>query len=227
MSFILDALKRSENERAEQAGAEFANVPGRSEESPTPRWLWVLGALLAVNAAILLGLVLRPGSAPETVVTPSASPVPVEPTADAPAPARLPALSFDDRVAEVRRSQPVSSDSDIADSVVGNATGLPAQPQAISAPPQRNAVATDNLRVTREADLPTLTELRVTGRLELPELHVDIHVYNSVPSERFVFINMDKYEEGSRLSAGPVIREITNDGVILEYQNIDFLLLRD
>ena len=213
MSFILDALKRSENERQEQASAEFAAVPSSPDTPGTPRWLWVLGALLAINAVVLLGLMFRPDRAPDTAgVAPIAAPPTESPAAAVPGPAAN-TPSFDEQVAAARRNQPPPATRD----AVAPAT----------APASRDVVATDNLRVTRAADLPTLTELRATGRLQLPELHLDIHVYNDVPSERFVFINMDKYQEGSQLSAGPVIREITNDGVILEYQNTDFLLLRD
>ena len=33
MSFILDALKKSETERQQQAGAEFSDVPSKPRES--------------------------------------------------------------------------------------------------------------------------------------------------------------------------------------------------
>ena len=75
--------------------------------------------------------------------------------------------------------------------------------------------------------MPSLVELRANGTLQLPDMHVDIHVYSDVPSERFVFINMNKYQEKSRLDEGPVVDEITSDGVILEYHGTIFLLPRD
>ncbi len=60
----------------------------------------------------------------------------------------------------------------------------------------------------------------------LPVLHLDIHVYANVPAERFVFINMQKLREGSRLNAGPLVREITSDGVVLEHNGAVFQLPR-
>lgn len=75
--------------------------------------------------------------------------------------------------------------------------------------------------------MPSLVELRANGTLQLPDLHVDIHVYSDVPSERFVFINMNKYQERSQLDEGPVVDEITSDGVILDYLGTTFLLPRD
>ena len=75
--------------------------------------------------------------------------------------------------------------------------------------------------------LRTIDELRLDGVLQLAELHLDIHVYNDDPVERFVFINMDKHREQSQLDEGPVVREITRDGVVLEYQGQVFLLPRE
>ena len=51
MSFILDALKKSETERQQQGPSDFANVPSSAESPRAPRWLWVLAALLAAGAA--------------------------------------------------------------------------------------------------------------------------------------------------------------------------------
>jgi general secretion pathway protein B len=75
--------------------------------------------------------------------------------------------------------------------------------------------------------LPTIHELRADGRLALPDLHVDIHVYSEAPKDRFVFINMTKHNEGSRLAEGPVVEEITTDGVVLNQNGTLFLVPRD
>ena len=62
MSLILDALKKSENERQQQSSAEFSSVPTGSAEPNPLRWLWMLGFLLAINFAILLGILLKTSS---------------------------------------------------------------------------------------------------------------------------------------------------------------------
>jgi hypothetical protein len=58
-------------------------------------------------------------------------------------------------------------------------------------------------------------------------MHLDIHVYSSESEDRFVFVNMSKYKERATLDEGPVVREITPDGVILEYLGTKFLLPRE
>ena len=69
--------------------------------------------------------------------------------------------------------------------------------------------------------------MRTNGTVEIPDLHLDIHVYSDAPEDRFVFINMSKHRENSQLSEGPRVEEITPDGVILEYRGTSFLLPRD
>jgi hypothetical protein len=59
------------------------------------------------------------------------------------------------------------------------------------------------------------------------DMHLDIHVYAGLPADRFVFINMSKYKERATLAEGPTIKEITPQGVILEYGGTDFLLPRE
>ena len=74
---------------------------------------------------------------------------------------------------------------------------------------------------------PTFNDLRAQGVLQIPDMHLDIPVYSSKPEDRFVFVNMSKYKERATLDEGPVVREITPDGVILEYRGTSFLLPRE
>ena len=75
--------------------------------------------------------------------------------------------------------------------------------------------------------MPTDTDLRANGTLQMAELHLDIHVFSEAPEDRFVFINMVKHRENSKLSEGPVVKEITPDGVVLDYRGTVFLLPRE
>lgn len=66
MSFILDALKKSENERQGQRGLGVADVPMAKDKPRAPVWIWWLLGLLAVNVVVLLAVLLRPASEPES-----------------------------------------------------------------------------------------------------------------------------------------------------------------
>ena len=210
MSFILDALKKSENERQEQSAAEFSSVPSGETASRAPRWLWVLLLLLAVNAVVLVGLVLRDDTqavitqvveepAPREVVTP-------QPAESGP--------TFADQIEEARERQPVAR----ADTT--------ARPEVRPDVAAQAPAATSEPGYTLRA-LPTAAELRANGTLQMAELHLDIHVFSDAPDDRFVFINMVRHKENSRLAEGPVVKEITPEGVILDYLGTEFLLPRE
>ena len=214
MSFILDALRKSETERQHKGSAEFANVPtsdGRREGPPA--WLWVLGVLLLVNLAVLIGIFLRPDVGPPEPVAVSSPPP--QPVVDTRAEAE-PREDFASRVAAARENAPA----------VEEPPPVEETPASTSAPTIATPVATPVASRPTGA-LPTFHEVRAQGRVSLPDLHVDIHVFSEVASDRFVFINMNKHKEGSRLSEGPLVEEITADGVVLSMDGTTFLLPRD
>ena len=68
----------------------------------------------------------------------------------------------------------------------------------------------------------TMAEIQATGNL-LPELKMELHVFSSSPTERFVFINSAKYREGETLPEGPRLEAITEEGAILSYREQSFL----
>jgi general secretion pathway protein B len=213
MSFILDALKKSETERQQQGPSDFANVPSSDESPRAPRWLWVLALLLAINLAVLVGVLLR-DDAPE-VVPPSGQASLAEPSAG---------TSFSEQIREARERDAAASAA-VADSPE------PARQPPVEAPvPETPPPAQPQARPRAEftlAALPTADELRANGTLQLADLHLDIHVYSEQPADRFVFINMVRHREKSRLAEGPVVEEITPEGVILDYSGTRFLLPRE
>lgn len=206
MSFILDALRKSETDRQQQGSAEFAGVPTSDRREKPPRWLWVLGLLLAVNVIVLLGLLLKPDAQPT-----SARLEPPPQNTQTP-PAR--SEDFASQVAAARQNAPVREEP--------RPVEVESTPENVQVP-----VTTAPSPAANPMTLPTIHELLANGRISLPELHVDVHVYSEVSEDRFVFINMNKHMEGSRLAEGPLVKEITRDGVVLDQNGMTFLLPRD
>ncbi len=210
MSFILDALKKSENERQEQSSAEFSSVPSSSSNPSPARWLWMLGILLFINFAVLIGILLKPSpttgaSEPEAAVVEESRSSFEEQVA----------VAIDDRAEQA--PAPVvqtSAQSSVQTNEIPTTAPVPAKPMV-------NRTSNTSLAV-----VPTMDELRLGGSLQVAEMHLDIHVYSETPAERFVFINMNKHREGSKTAEGPVVREIRPDGVVLEHQGRVFLLPR-
>ena len=236
MSFILDALKKSELERQRQ------NVPGLVDSGvarPRPRlpaWAIALGLLLAVNLLVLLFVVTRnflasshsepPRSAAARAGVAESQGV-LPPAADAPAAGNGHFSPLDTPVyaPEVPVASPLPA-----------ATGLPtpnvARSVSVKSPVplkahRRDPLLTDeDYKVNDDELLPTINEVTLTGAQALPELHLDVHVFATRPAERFVYVNMRKYHEGATLQEGPTIERIRRDGVILSYQGLRFLLPR-
>ena len=236
MSFILDALKKSETERQRQGSAEFATIPSSRAGSSPPRWLWVLVLLLLVNLVVLAGILLRdqpaattPASSPPAVapaITPATTP------ADTGEPPAAGTASFEARIADARSRQPppgiVEETAPVPEPSPKPAAPEPATPEpADETVEQRPPAGQPDEPGSETLSLPTLAQLRAGGILSLPDLHLDIHVYSETPADRFVFVNMSKHRENSRLASGPVVERITPEGVVLDYQGTRFLLPRE
>ncbi len=213
MSFILDALKKSETDRQQQGSAEFANVPVSTDSERPPRWLWVLGALLLINIVVVAGLLMRPDARPHQQAAQPAQPVVAENEAIAPEEPAGSSSTQDGFAAEVAAAKQNAPARAPAESV--DTAAEPVSTPAGTAP-TINALA-----------LPTVHEVIADGSLVLPEMHVDIHVYSESAADRFVFINMAKHKEGSVLAEGPRVQRITPEGVVLSQNGVTFLLPRD
>lgn len=244
MSLILDALRKSEHQRQRQVGPGLATVPESPVGQRPATWLLVLGGLLALNILVLLALLLTGGDPePESAVLPVAEPV-AQPAAAIPPPVAAPA----EVRPEPRRTAPVAlparpprsevrpltteiaaSPPTATQAPTGSAAQSPAGAAAPAGAPPRAAapsgVAAE--QATADARLPRFTDLVLRGELNVPHMHLDIHVFSTVAADRFVFINMRKYAEGQATQEGPRIERIARDGVVMEHQGTRFFLPRD
>jgi len=234
MSFILDALKKSELERQRQA------IPGLMESAMTQRprrlpvWAVVLVALLGINLIVLLYVLTRAGAQhPAAVAAATAGRQPAASEHFSPmdaAPVYAPEIPVDAQTAGA--AQPAGAPT--------AADGNTAAQEAHAGHPARAAAGVVQARPAHKGDplltdedskadaevLPTISEVNLTGREALPDLHLDVHVYATRPAERFVYINMRKYREGATLAEGPVLERIRRDGVILDFHGLRFVLPR-
>lgn len=245
MSFILDALKKSENERQRQIGPSLADIPIRRARSERPWWAVAVAALLVINLGVLLVVLLRdrPSGTMATAAQPTAQPQASAPTnvvapanpAPAPTPARAnPAVQS---LAEAASPRPdMMYDEPAYDRSMAGAAHVPAGPPVVRAitPPTVEPLPSPPAFASRERAengspseemLPTHGSLIASGT-RLPDMRLDIHVYSQNPAERFVFVNMRKYAEGQTSSEGALIERITADGVILNQNGMRFLLPR-
>jgi general secretion pathway protein B len=245
MSFILDALKKSEHERQRQSMPGMIEIPAPSRRRGIPAWVWVVAGLLLVNVGVLLVLLLRSGAAgtPLTVAIPATPVATNEPRVSAPAARELPARSVAPEPApaatppgNLEQSAHPSDHFSPLDNQPVYAPEIPVQDNSVAsttdraAPPAHAARRSDPVLNDESPDdqemLPSISELNLTGKQTLPDINIDVHVYASRPADRFVYINMRKYREGAVLQEGPILERIRRDGVVLNYNGLRFLVPR-
>ncbi len=88
-------------------------------------------------------------------------------------------------------------------------------PEPVVAQVTETAVETPVEKVER---VPEIWELPGAEQQKFKDLKINIHVYNDIPAERFVIIDMRRYREGDDLArAGLKLESITREGVIINY----------
>lgn len=224
MSFILDALKKSEAERARQAGPALLEMRIVRPRRRVGLWIVTLVVLLGINLAVLLWYVLRQPEAAATTaasVQPVAVPAPPAATAppaaamvNPPEPVMLPAALPPPAAFVADPGAPIAGASATENAISDNPADF--EPAA--------SITPGSVRVERSAAIrPNYKE--ISGRV--PELRLDLHVYAPRLQDRYALINMHKVKEGDRLPEGPRVVEITRDGVVLEWQGSEFMLGRE
>lgn len=212
MSFILDALRKSEHARGGRALPGLVDLPlSRTTPSRLPLVLGVLGALLLVNL-VVLGVVLWRPSSP-AAAAPVAVPAAPTPRALAPSP--------------VARERTRPLDEEAGDSAIdGDGSEPVASARTAAAPVAARHVARAATGGPPPADVPTLNDLPAESASGLPHLNIDLHVWSNDARERFVVLNGQRVHEGAQLREGPTLERITPDGVVLLYHGTHFSLPR-
>ena len=222
MSFILDALRKSDAERQRAATPGLADVRYAARRSRRNIWLPILVVVLAGNM-VFMGVQWfgrggeRPAPAPEVAAS---GPSPSAQSVTAPAPTANPAPA-----ANIR---PLAREADFGEPLPEREIDRDLAPEPLPEPlPEPATVATaPPSRILANNDLPSAEQLIGTGGLSIPMLNLDLHVYSEKAANRFVVISSRKYKEGGQLTEGPTVESITRDGVILAYQGRRFTLSR-
>ena len=230
MSLILDALRKSEHQRQRQAGPALSSVPQGRGSHRAPPWALLIGGLLVLNIVVGGALLLtgrgveRAPEEPAAAVEPAPTPVTSRPPAPAPrletAPVQLPARPPREEV------RPLRTEAALPTATAARAPAPATTPgNDADAAPATSPVAP--ARREDDARLPRFADMVVRGEINVPHMHLDIHVFSGDPAQRFVFINMRRYNEGDKTQEGPQVERITPDGVVMAHQGQRFTLSRD
>lgn len=201
MSYILEALKKADQERSRGEIPDIRASHLVQEKGERYRRLaMALVVLVLCVQGLLLFLYLRTKSPP--AVAPQALEAPATPLVTAPvAVPSVPAPPPD----------PARSASIVLEPPAVAVTEMPAP--AAPAAPVRQAIAD-----VPELSIDTWQQGSAAVQQFGASLSLDVHVYAEQPAQRFVLINMTRYREGDRLQEGAVLERITPQGMVLSYR---------
>jgi len=249
MSYILDALKKAEQERDSGRGAARTPGPRPKLYAHQPRWAWGLAAVLLVNAAVLIAVfrldrvevALAPAGSSGSRATTGPPMVPEPATsAEESRPTPEPVTRVDP-VPEMRSATPAVRPGGDASGATridrpGPTGPAPRPPKSAASETSARAVApappstvgrggADQAAVEpAAASRPMSTEPPAALGEALSNLKLEALVYSEEAPQRMVFINNQRYLEGQTIEGKVLVEKIIEEGAILSYQGRRFLL---
>jgi general secretion pathway protein B len=234
MSYILDALRKSQQARQPGTAPRTGAVHNISPALPVSGWWLALGVvlLLGILAAVLLFWRSTVANLPD----PPAVPVTSEPVAAAPASApAVPVAVEKPMPAPVSAASKTAAVADLAEQARLPASTPP--PKKIAAARAGKKPAVNHRPETAKIaaapavplvmdDTPLLQQMPQEFQRALPALAVTIHVYAHDESQRILFINNREYRKGSQIDGGIRVADIVPDGVVLSFRGERFKLSR-
>lgn len=227
MSYILEALKKSDQQRQRGATPTLPTSLVAIAAPKQPVFLYYgLLAVVVLATGILIGW-LRPWQAeqPAPATEPVAAKPPIsashqpappplpeppemarKPVQELPSPNSTPAVQPAPMVAAVKPDMPTPAK-----------TETHSAPSAVTAPmPEKPADPAQEQKVIPMAELPLQIQQ------EIPAMTIPLHAYSSKPRDRLVSINDRMLKEGESLTPGLRLEQITPDGLIFSYKGYRF-----
>jgi len=199
VSYILDALKRSERSRQLHRPLAYRSEPPSAPAVPMALAIPMVSAL--VIAAVVAVFWWR-ASVPDSDSGPSGPAEAVQSTATSGTHAGSSLQSVAGRVATAH----VSKRS--AGAAEATTQSQPGSGRGAAGP------------------IPLLSAMPTAFQDRLPPMEVNIHVYSPDPAQCILYINNRSYGPGDEVTGGAVLEEVVPDGVVLRYDGQQFRLPR-
>jgi general secretion pathway protein B len=223
MSFILDALRKSDADRQRTVTPGLADVRYAARHHRRNVWLPILVVVLAANMVFMGLWWFGRGAEPPPAAAPAAVTVvvaPADPVTEPEVVADLRPLAREAEFGEPQLEPEALTEFEPV------ATATAPEPELPPVTPPATPTTPTPSRILASNDLPTAEQLIGSGTLKSPMLNLDLHVYSDEVANRFVIINSRKYREGGQLTEGPTVETINPEGVILAIQGRRFTLSR-
>lgn len=233
MSYILDALKKSERERSGVRAGDTAG-DGTETHARSP-WPLAVALVIASNALLAFGWwAWQRGAEPPTTNAPAtpferptAPPTSIAPAIE-PAPTEVPTIAtgktaVGDLAAETLRAPAPTP------RVRAEARPLHVSPTVLSPTPTSpidDGAQPVVAHPAAAASVPWLRELPASFRTAVAPLNVNIHVFAGSSEDSVLYINDRQYRTGETLPNGVRLDAVVADGAVLSYQGQQFKLPR-
>jgi len=230
MSYILDALKKSEREREL---VRMLRTAGTSHHFwiPTRRRIWpaIIGLALLTGITITAVRFWSPADSSHAAnADRSAATAPTTATETS----KVPAVAPDPRQsAIIAKHSKVAKDDLAAQLQLASAQqpAVPPEPHATDVVMAKTVAPSTGATTAEPVDpatVPFLREMPNEFRRKLPELVVNVHLYSANEAENLVYINNQQLRRGEQLEGGIRLEEILPEGVVLSYAGTLFKLPR-
>ncbi len=207
MSYILDALKKSESERKQNDGMSLLNYPDQKQIAGVPVWLIVV-VTVVVNVSALVIWTYWPNS-------------PGEPLIQHETQVAAPALQTDPK-----KNQDAAPESASVQDPVPDRKSIP-ENSSVDGPILQPANAPSNQNYA-DTVLP-FAALDKAGRDAFPQVEFSTHVYSEDPQFRVLIANGLRLTEGEMLSDTTRLVTISENGAVFLYNNrlVEIPVLQD
>lgn len=213
MSYILDALRKSDQQRRQGVapGLTTADSIVREERPQRISWLTVAAVFIFVTGITIGWLQPWQGSAP--------SPAPAETMLRDRSEVAPPAHSQTPAAAAYVLPARLSS---LARAPIGPELPQPIAPQPAAVAVQDARPATNSAEANPQTLIVKKEELPADVRAGLPSISVSLHAYSSKSDNRMVIVNGKTLQEGDTLTSGLVLERITPEDMVFTYRGYRF-----
>ncbi len=227
MSYILDALKKSEQERGHGHIPDVQTVHSSSlsyRNDKKAYWPYILIIAVILNLLAISYFIFNKEKPIETPVTTEVNTAIKQATTENGITADktdTPAVtsSADNNNINVETVEPLPA-------TVTVTTNSPAKPASKETQAEQKSVAENIRSETSEksssTDIIDFHELPESIKQQLPAIIISAHVYSSNPLQRSIVINNNFMEEGEYVIDGLILHEITTNGAVFNYQGTLF-----
>jgi len=238
VSYILEALKKLEQKRQRERMPDLLTIQEevRPVNKKRPLWPFITVALILLNS-IFVFLLLRDAPWTNSVQLP-AQQSRVSRKSPEPVPSTAVEKKKEQQVPEAKKDAPTPEQKDVIRSTPSQPqVPAPKKTEPAQSPAKTAVVQPAPLVKTRDETLPkiikpsqprgtmlSIKELPADVKASLPELKMTVHSYNEQIQTRFVIINNSIYREGQSITVDLKVEQITQNGVIFNYQGHRFLL---